>query len=132
MTDAMNSGDLITSKLVNDVAVIRFQRGGIRDERDVLKALESLVRYVQSKSGLKILLDLENIEYISSAGLGRLVALLKRTRTTNGTLKLCRLQDSVRELFELMHLNEIFAMHPDVEEAIASFSSESYETENSV
>ena len=52
---------LLTSHVVDGVVVIGFSRGGLRDEREILKTLESLGRYVDSKSGLKITLDLSNV-----------------------------------------------------------------------
>ena len=64
---------LLSSKVADGVVIIGFTRGGIRDEREILKTLESLGRYVESKNELRIILDLENVEYMTSAGIGRLV-----------------------------------------------------------
>ena len=112
---------LLTSHVVDGVVVIGFSRGGLRDEREILKTLESLGRYVDSKSGLKITLDLSNVEYLSSAGLGHLVGLLKKARSRGSCLKLCSLQECIQELFEVMRLTRIFDIHPGVTEAVASF-----------
>ena len=112
---------LVSSRLDGDVAVVSFNRGRIRDEREILKALESLGRYIESRTCLKILLDLGNIEYLSSAGLGHLVGLLKKCRTRGGNLKLSGLNEAIRELFEVMRLDRIFELFPNVGEAVESF-----------
>jgi len=112
---------LVTSRLEGDVAVVSFNRGRIRDEREILKALESLGRYIESRTCLRILLDLGNIEYLSSAGLGHLVGLLKKCRTRGGNLKLSGLNEAIRELFEVMRLDRIFELFPSVGEALESF-----------
>ena len=102
--------------------VVNFQRGRIREEREILKALEDLGKYIESHPGVRLLLNLENVEYLSSAGLGNLVGLLKKSRRSNGRLKLCRLQESIMELFEVMRLTKIFEIHETQEEAVRAFS----------
>jgi anti-sigma B factor antagonist len=113
--------ELLTTKVVDGVVVIGFNRGRIRDEREILKTLESLGRYIESKTGLNIVLDLSNIEYLSSAGLGHLVGLLKKARGRQSTLKICSLREPIQELFEVMRLTKIFDIYAGVDEATASF-----------
>jgi anti-sigma B factor antagonist len=113
---------ILNHETVDGVAVLSFQRGRIHEEQEILLTLESLSRYVGSKKGLKILLDMSSLEYLSSAGLGHLVGLLKKARATGGSFKLCRLQEPIRELFEVMHLGKIFEIFASVEEALASYA----------
>jgi anti-sigma B factor antagonist len=105
----------------NDVRVVSFQRGRIREEREILKALEDLGKYIETHSGLRLLMNLENIEYLSSAGLGNLVGLLKKSRRSNGQFKLCCLQEPIQELFDVMRLNKIFELFETEAEAVKSF-----------
>ena len=112
---------ILSSRTIADVVVISFNRGSIRDEREILKTLESLGRYIESKNGLKIVLDIGNIQYLSSAGLGHLVGLLKKARARNTAFKLCSLTEGIQELFEVMRLTKIFEIHPGVDQALASF-----------
>lgn len=113
---------LLTSEVIDGVVVIAFTRGRIRDEREILKTLESLGRYFESKEKLKVVIDLGNVEYLSSAGLGHLVGLLKRARGRESILKLCGLREAILELFEVMKLTKIFDIHPGAKEAVASFN----------
>jgi anti-sigma B factor antagonist len=127
----LSRDELIASRVMDGIAVIGFTRGRIRDEREILKTLESLGRYIESKNGLKILLDLGNIEYLSSAGLGHLVSLLKKSRTRGGCLKLCNLREPIQELFEVMRLDKIFEVHTSVPEGVASFDAVNMATADS-
>jgi anti-anti-sigma factor len=113
---------IVRSRTVGNVVVVSFQRGRIREEREILKALEDLGKYIESHPGVRLLLNLENIEYLSSAGLGNLVGLLKKSRRGNGQFKLCKLQGSIFELFEVMRLTKIFEIFDTEENALKSFT----------
>ena len=119
--DATKDG-IVRFGTIGNVAVMSFQRGRIREEREILKALEDLGKYVESHPRAHVLLDLENIEYLSSAGLGNLVGLLKKSRRSQGQFKLCCLQDPILELFEVMRLTKIFEIFEAQEAAVKSFS----------
>ncbi len=112
----------LVSQVIDGVVVIGFTRGRIRDEREILKTLESLGRYIESKTGLELVLDLGNVEYLSSAGLGHLVGLLKKSKSKGSTLKLCGLREPIQELFDVMKLTQIFEIHPAVKDAVESFA----------
>ena len=113
--------DNLKSQIIDGVAVLGFDHGSIHDEKEILLTLESLSRYVGSKDGLRILFDMSNVDYMSSAGLGLLVGLLKAARKMNGEFKLCCLQDAIHELFELMQFDRIFEIFPSRENPLASF-----------
>lgn len=118
--DLSKEGNLQT-RVVDGVAVIGFKRGCLRDENDILFTLESLNRYVSDKESLRILLDMSHVAYLSSAGLGHLVGLLKKLKATGGELKVCSLHETIQELFSVMRLNTIFEIFPDQESALATF-----------
>ncbi len=119
--DAKKDGN-VQMNAVGNVVVVNFHRGRIREEREILKALEELGKYIESHPNANVLLNLENIEYLSSAGLGNLVGLLKKSRRSNGHFKLCRLQEPIFELFEVMRLTKIFEIHDTEEAAVKSFA----------
>lgn len=108
---------LVTGKVV----VVNFQRGRIREEREILKAFEDLGKTIESHPGSSVLMNLESVEYLSSAGLGNLVGLLKKARRVNGHFKLCCLQEAIHELFEVMRLTKIFEIFDSEEAALKSF-----------
>ncbi len=60
-----------------------------------------------------ILVDLKDITFIDSSGLGTLVVLLKKIRGLNRSLCLCSTNDQVRMLFELTSMDRVFEIYKD-------------------
>ena len=60
-----------------------------------------------------ILVDLKDITFIDSSGLGTLVVLLKRVRNLNRHLYICSINDQVRMLFELTSMDRVFEVYED-------------------
>lgn len=69
----------------------------------------------------KIIVDCEKLSYISSYGLGVLLRLHKRARTAGGDVKIANIHSRVAELLNLVHLNRIFDIYPDVNRARLEF-----------
>jgi anti-sigma B factor antagonist len=68
-----------------------------------------------------LLLDLSQVEYVDSAGLGGIVSTLKQLRADGGDIKVCGLQKSVRALFELVRMHKLLDVCNTREEGIKSF-----------
>lgn len=103
------------------VVVVDFLKGELKDEREILKLLEKLGGMIEKRHQVQLLLNMEKLTYISSAGIGALVSLLKKIRRQNGAMKMCRVTDDVHEIFEVMCLTKIFSMLATEEEAVGSF-----------
>ncbi|MEM7233905.1 MAG: STAS domain-containing protein [Planctomycetota bacterium] len=116
-----NNDGVLKTEVIDGVVVLSFDRGCLREEKQILTTLASLSKHIEERDKPRIVLDMGNVEYLSSAGLGQLVGLLKRARANNGDFKLCRLQNAIRELFDVMRLNTIFDLYESVDEARATF-----------
>ena len=68
-----------------------------------------------------ILLNLEKVGYMDSAGIGELVACYKRAKEKNGTVKLLNPSGKVYDLLQLTKLEEVFDTYKDEKEALVSF-----------
>lgn len=68
-----------------------------------------------------VLVNLSEVPYMDSAGLGVLVSGLKNTNRQNGDLRLWGLQPDVRNIFELTRLNKVFQIYDNEEAALSSF-----------
>ncbi|AMV72495.1 STAS domain-containing protein [Desulfuromonas carbonis] len=96
----------------------------IREERldahnsGELKA-EMLKLFDEGKSS--IVIDLKDVRFVDSSGLGSLVSGFKNASARNGNLKLCGLQPQVKSMFELTRLHRVFEIFPAADEALASF-----------
>lgn len=69
----------------------------------------------------KVLVDLGQVGYVDSSGMGALVASLKHARAAGGELRLCALQDDVRAIFEMTRLNKAVTIHPSRSEALGAW-----------
>ncbi|NOY13770.1 MAG: STAS domain-containing protein [Deltaproteobacteria bacterium] len=68
-----------------------------------------------------LLIDLSEVRFVDSSGLGALVSGFKNASAREGSLKLCCLQPQVRSMFELTRLHRVFEIFPSSEEALESF-----------
>lgn len=80
---------------------------------DLKKELTKLVESDQKN----IIIDLENVNYMDSSGLGVLVALLKELKKIGGELKLISLPVSVKKIFDLTRLTKFFNIYNNLDEA---------------
>lgn len=70
----------------------------------------------------RILLNLAEVTYIDSAGLGELTAAYTSVRNRGGALKLLSLTKRVRDLMQITKLYTVFDVYDDEKKAIASFA----------
>lgn len=68
----------------------------------------------------QIVLDFENVNYISSAGLRAVLILAKKLSQGKGQFALCAMQPSVQGVFEVSGFIKIIKVHPDRETAVSS------------
>ena len=68
-----------------------------------------------------ILLNLEKVSYMDSAGIGELVACYKRAKEKDGTVKLLNPSGKVYDLLQLTKLEEVFETYREESEALVSY-----------
>ena len=71
----------------------------------------------------KIVLNMSNVSFIDSAGVGALVSCLRSAQTKQATLKLCSLTPQTRAVLTITKLISIFGVTDDESMALQSFSS---------
>jgi anti-sigma B factor antagonist len=81
---------------------------------------QKLTEYV-AKGNRNIVLDLSDVSFIDSSGLGALIASLK-VIGNDGELVLCGTRDTVNSMFKLTRMNKVFRMFDTAEHAIAALS----------
>jgi anti-sigma B factor antagonist len=73
------------------------------------------------KKKFKIIVDLEKVDYVSSAGWGIFVGHVKTARMNKGDIKFIKMKQEVREIFELLDFTNILEYYKDLDSAIKSF-----------
>lgn len=71
---------------------------------------------------MRIVVDCQNLTYISSAGLGVFMSFIEEVREQGGDIKVAALQPKVESVFEVLGFAEIFDISTDAPTAIARFS----------
>lgn len=85
---------------------------------EILK--QELSRLFESgKTG--VVVDLKEVRFVDSSGLGALVSGFKNASTRQAQLKLSGLQSQVKSMFELTRLHRVFEIHATLDEALGSF-----------
>lgn len=108
-----------TVREVDGVAVVDLTGKITIGEGDVLLR-EKVNELLDGGSG-KILLNLEKVKYMDSAGIGELVACYKRAKEKNGTVKLLNPSGKVYDLLQLTKLEEVFETFRSEHDAVKSF-----------
>jgi anti-sigma B factor antagonist len=83
--------------------------------------LRELIRDQLSKGNKKILINLADVSYIDSSGIGELVSAYTAVTNQGGQLKLLKLTKKVHDLLQITKLYTVFDVHDDEAEAVASF-----------
>ncbi len=89
--------------------------------------LHNILRFLVEKGERKVLLNLAEVKYIDSSGLGELVAGYTTLQKNGGELKLLNLTERVNELMVITKLLTVFDVFENESEAVSSFSTSSDE-----
>jgi len=73
--------------------------------------------------GARLILDMSEIRFVDSSGLGAILSCLRQLHDKGGELKLCSMNKPVRALFELVRMHRVFEIFNTREEALRSFAS---------
>ena len=84
--------------------------------------LRDTVRELTSKGSKKILLNLGDVNYIDSSGIGELVSAFTTVRNQGGELKLLNLTKNVHDLLQITTLYTVFDVTADETTAVKSFT----------
>ena len=110
-----------TCREVEDIAIIDFSGKITLGEGSA--TLRTTVRDLITKGHRKILLNLGDVDYIDSSGIGELVGAYTTVRSASGELKLVYLTKRVHDLIQITRLFTVFDVQADESSAIKSFRS---------
>jgi len=84
--------------------------------------LREAIREILSRGDKKIVLNLGDVSYIDSSGLGELVSSYTTASTQGGKVKLLNLQKKVQDLLQITKLYTVFDTYENEADAVLSFS----------
>lgn len=103
---------------INDVTIAKFVDRKILDEANIQIIGNQLFGMVDSDDRKKIILDFSNVEYLSSAALGKLITLDKKVKSAKGKLRLCNIRPDIYEVFAITRLNKLFDIRETQDQAL--------------
>jgi anti-sigma B factor antagonist len=109
----------IDTRKVGDVTVVDVSGRITLGEGS--SALRDVLRDLSAQGNKKILLNLSEVSYIDSSGIGELVSGFTSVSNGGGTLKLLGLTKRVKDLLQITKLYTVFDVHEEEAHAIRSF-----------
>ena len=83
--------------------------------------IEQAVNDIIDKDEKYLLFDLKGVQYLSSSGLRIFIAAMRKLKSIDGALKLANMSESVKKIFKVVELIDLFEIYNSVEEALAMF-----------
>jgi anti-sigma B factor antagonist len=80
-----------------------------------------MFKLVEQDHRKNLLLNFFNVEFLSSAALGKLITLDKKVKANGGRLKLSNIRPEIYEVFAITKLNKLFDIKDDETDALAAF-----------
>jgi|HubBroStandDraft_3_1064219.scaffolds.fasta_scaffold657216_1 anti-sigma B factor antagonist len=112
--------ELVTRTAMSNTAVSVLDIDGVLDINTV-DNFENALQECLKKKQYKIILNLEKLTYISSAGIGVLVGNIKEIRKNRGDIKLAGASPEVYNVLDLLDLPGLFKIHKTERDAAAEF-----------
>jgi len=88
-----------------------------------VRQFEGEIQKALAQGHFKIVVSCSGLAYIASAGLGALMGAIEEIRGNGGDLRLANLNETVRNIFEILGFNHLYRIYPSEVEAITSFRS---------
>jgi anti-sigma B factor antagonist len=82
---------------------------------------ENAIKNLISENRFHIVVDLQGLQYISSAGLGVFMGFVEEIRNNNGDLKICSASPKVFKVFDLLGFPSLYEFYETTGEAVAKF-----------
>ena len=106
---------------IGDVTVVNFTDKKILDEQNIQIIGEQLFSLVDELGRRKLVLNFSNVEYLSSAALGKFITLNKKINAVQGMLVLCNIVPEIYEVFAITKLNKLFNIQKEEQAALQAF-----------
>lgn len=106
---------------IGDVTVVKFVDKKILDEANIQELGLELFSLIEHDNRKSILLNFSDVEFLSSAALGKLITLDRKVKASKGRLKMSNIRPEIFEVFQITKLNKVFDIRNDESEAVAAF-----------
>ncbi len=109
----------ITQREMNGIYLLALKGRLVLGEESI--GLLTVIDNLLESGATRMVVNLEQVHYVDSAGLGALIEMHRKTKAKGGSLKLCHLGPNLRQALEMARLLPIFETCPSETAAVASF-----------
>jgi anti-sigma B factor antagonist len=106
---------------IDGVTVVSFVDTKIVTEENIQEVGDQLYALVEDDGYTQLLLNFGNVQYLSSAALGKLINLKKKVGAVKGKLKLCCIHPDLLEVFRITRLDQVFEIYPEEQTALDKY-----------
>jgi anti-sigma B factor antagonist len=111
---------MLKTETIQDIIVVRFDNVNRFNALIAEPVKEQLKEYF-NKPKTKLILNLENIDFVDSTGFGVFLSIMKTANNNYGFFKICSINPEVMELFKLLQLHNVFEIYSSLEDCVESF-----------
>ena len=117
---AIDEAPLIEYNEIENITVGTLGAGTSLDADGSKDFGDNVIRYIETHPGVRLLLNFQNITYLSSAALSELLRVNDTAKTEKVAVQLCGLSHEIHKVFEITKLGDVFHIDPeeDVEKTI--------------
>jgi len=99
--------------------VLLYPRGFVNAH--TVRQFEGEIQRALDEQQYRIVVNCAGLQYIASAGLGALMAVIEEVRHHGGDIRIAELNETVRNIFEILGFNHLYRVFPSEVEAVLSF-----------
>jgi anti-sigma B factor antagonist len=111
---------MLKTETIQDIIVVRFDNVN-RFNALIAEPVKEQLKSYFTKPKTKLILNLENIDFVDSTGFGVFLSIMKTANNNYGFFKICSITPEVMELFKLLQLHNVFEIYSSLEDCIESF-----------
>jgi len=112
----------ISVSYAENVTILTLTDEKILEENDIRALQESIMSVIEQAERINLVLDFQNVRFLSSAVLGLLIRISKKVYEHDGQLRLCNINPKIYEIFKITRLTKVFDIYQDVEAAAKGLS----------
>ena len=105
----------------NEIAILKIDDEIIFDNSNAFK--EKSKKMLVNNDSNNLVLDLSQVPYIDSSGIGYILSLFKFIRSQGGRLVIANPNEKIKKVFEITKMTEVFQMYESVEKAVTEINS---------
>ncbi len=111
---------MLKTETIQDIIVVRFENVN-RFNALIAEPVKEQLKQFYEQPNTKLILNLEDIDFIDSTGFGVFLSIMKTANNSYGYFKICNIRSDVMELFKLLKLHNVFEIYNTLDDCVSSF-----------